>query len=106
MLDLDAIFGTPNQAPVVESPVPPPPAREELRPRCFPITWQEEHRLEVALLRHRIAACQDRNVRARLEELTVVPVASLAEWMALGRRIYDLEDELRASGLLPEVNWN
>src|SRR5262249_52073688 len=103
MLDLDAIFGPSPQAAVVETPAP---DREELRPRCYPITWQEEHRLEVALLRHRIAVCMDRAVRARLEELTEVPVASREEWMALGRRILDLEDELRPQGLLPAVARN
>src|SRR5262249_35562207 len=36
--------------------------REELRPRRFPIDWREEHRLEMALLRHRVAACADRPV--------------------------------------------
>jgi hypothetical protein len=66
--------------------------------------WQE-WQLYVGMLYLRMRSCTDADVLARLRALADATPRTLAEWLALGRRIIDTEHELRQQGKLPEYPW-
>jgi hypothetical protein len=67
--------------------------------------WQREWLEELDLLSARMRGCDDDDVLARLRELADASPGSLAEWLALGLRIRDTENELRKAGKLPVPHW-
>jgi hypothetical protein len=80
-----------------------PPA--DLLPRCYPVDWQEEYRLERNLLLARAACCQDAGVRPQLQGLADTAPHSEREHLEWGERLKVLEHELRGQGRLPAYPW-
>ncbi len=70
----------------------------------LPIDWQTEWRLERDMLLRRAAAAEG-EVRSKLLALAGRQPADEGAWLAVGKRIRDLESELVARGKLPAVEY-
>jgi hypothetical protein len=67
--------------------------------------WRLEWLAEVGLLCQRMRACTDEAVLARLRTLADALPRNVPEWLALGLRIRNVENDLRLAGNLPAHQW-
>jgi hypothetical protein len=67
--------------------------------------WRYEWLAEVGLLYLRMRDCKDEAVLARLRTLADAVPRDLSEWLALGLRIRNVENDLRLAGKLLAHHW-
>jgi hypothetical protein len=67
--------------------------------------WRYEWLAEVGVLYLRMRDCKDEAVLARLRALAGAVPRDLSEWLALGLRIRNVENDLRLAGKLPAHHW-
>jgi hypothetical protein len=67
--------------------------------------WRFEWLAELAQLFLRMRNCKDESVLARLRPLADASPRNLSEWLVLGGRIRNIENDLRLAGKLPAYHW-